>query len=149
MLLLDAGKGALAVLLPGLVGAPEWVVFATAPLVVIGHNWPVFLGFRGGKGAAVLLGVSLGLFPVITAICLAPIAVVMLLFRNVVLGAATGYLVVCLAVILTGAGWGMVVLSILLAVLAGAAYLLNFRTEISRLARAGDWGRLVLFRFVD
>ena len=56
---------------------------------------------------------------------------------------------VCLAVILTGAGWGMVVLSILLAVLAGAAYLLNFRTEISRLARAGDWGRLVLFRFVD
>ena len=90
VLLLDAGKGALAVLLPGLVRAPEWVVFATAPLVVIGHNWPVFLGFRGGKGAAVLLGVSLGLFPVITAICLAPIAVVMLLFRNVVLGAATG-----------------------------------------------------------
>ena len=149
VLLLDAGKGAVAVLLPGIVGAPGWVIFATAPLVVIGHNWPVFLGFRGGKGAAVLLGVSLGLFPVITAVCLAPIAVVMVLFRNVVLGAASGYLLVCLVVILTGAEWEMIALSILLAVMAGATYLLNFRNEISILARARQWRRLILLRFVD
>ena len=48
VLLLDAGKGALAVLVPGLVDAPGWTIFATAALVVVGHNWPVFLGFRGG-----------------------------------------------------------------------------------------------------
>ena len=149
VLLLDAGKGALAVLAPGLVGAPDWAVFATAPLVLIGHNWPVFLNFRGGRGAAVLLGVSLGLFPLITAVCLIPIAVVMLLFRNVVLGAATGYVLVCLAVILTGAGWTKVVLSILLALVAGAAYLWNFRGEISAMVREGQWRRLILLRFVD
>ncbi len=149
VLLLDAGKGALAVLLPGIVGAPDWVVFATAPLVVVGHNWPVFLGFRGGKGAAVLLGVSLGLFPVITAACLVPIAIIMVLFRNVVLGAATGYILVCLVVILTGEEWGMIVLSIILAVVAGATYLFNFRGGIARMVSGGQWRRLALFRFVD
>ena len=149
VLLLDAGKGALAVLVPGLVGAPGWTIFATAALVVIGHNWPVFLGFRGGRGAAVLLGVSFALFPVITAVCLVPIAVVMLVFRNVVLGAATGYLSICLAVILTGAEWQMVTLSVLLVVMAGATYLSNFRREITLLARDRQWRRLFLFRFVN
>ena len=133
-------RGALAVLAPGLVGAPDWAVFATAPLVLIGHNWPVFMNFRGGKGAAVLLGVSLGLFPVITAVCIIPIAIVMLLFRNVVLGAATGYVLVCLAVILTDEGWTKVLLSILLAVVAGAAYLWNFRGEISAMAHEAGSG---------
>ena len=142
VLLLDAGKGALAVQVPGLVDAPGWTIFATAALVVIGHNWSVFLGFRGGRGAAVILGVSLALFPVITAACLVPIAVVMLVFRNVVLGTATGYLLVCLAVILTGAEWRMMALSILLVVMAGATYLLNFRREISLLARDRQWRRL-------
>ena len=149
VLLLDAGKGALAVLVPGLIDAPGWTIFATAALVVVGHNWPVFLKFRGGKGAAVLLGVSLGLFPVITAVCLVPIVVIMVVSRNVVLGAAAGYVLVCLGVILTGAGGSMVALSIVLAVVAGATYLLNFRVAISRMAREGQWRRILLMRFID
>ncbi len=149
VLTLDAGKGALSVLAPALVNAPEWTVFASAPLVLIGHNWPVFLRFRGGKGAAVLLGVSLGLFPLFTAFCLIPIALVMVLFRNVVLGAATGYVLVCLTLIVVGTEWSMVALSILLAVLAGVAYLFGFRRDISAMARNGEWRRLMLFRFVQ
>ena len=149
VLLLDAGKGALAALAPTLVNAPEWAVFATTALVLTGHNWPVFLKFRGGKGAAVLLGVSLGLFPVITAFCLIPIALVMLLLRNVVAGAAVGYLLVCLALIVTGAEWQMITLSILLAILAAATYLIGFRREIRTLAREGQWRRLLLFRFIE
>ena len=149
VLTLDAGKGALTVLAPSLVNAPEWTVFAVAPLVLIGHNWPVFLRFRGGKGAAVLLGVSLGLFPIITAFCLIPIALVMILFRNVVLGAATGYVLICLTVITVGTEWPMVALSISMAVLAGVTYLFGFRREISAIARTGEWRRLMLFRFIE
>ena len=147
VLTLDAGKGALAVLAPAMVSAPEWTVFATAPLVLIGHNWPVFLRFRGGKGAAVLLGVSLGLFPVITALCLIPIALVMLLLRNVVIGAALGYVLVCVALIATGIEWPMVALSILLAVLAGATYLFGFRRHIRVMVQSGQWRNLMLLRF--
>lgn len=149
VLVLDSGKGALAVVVPMLVNAPEWTVYATALLVLAGHNWPVFLRFRGGKGAAVLLGVSLGLFPVITALCLIPIALVMLFSRNVVLGAATGYVLVCLALIITGAEWQMVMLSILLAVLAGATYLFGFRRQIRDSTQNQQWRRLLMFRFVE
>ena len=101
----------------------------------MGHNWPVFLKFRGGKGAAVLLGVSLGLFPLVTAICLVPVVLVMLLLRNVVAGAAAGYVLVCLVLIFTGTEWQMVALSILLAVLAGGTYLYGFRRAISAMIK--------------
>ena len=147
VLVLDAGKGTLAVLSPMLVGAPEWTVFAAAPMVLIGHNWPVFLGFRGGKGAAVLLGVSLGLFPVITAICLIPVALVMLLLRNVVVGATVGYALICLALIFAGTEWPMITLSILLALLAAITYLMGFRREIISMAQGGQWRRLLMLRF--
>jgi glycerol-3-phosphate acyltransferase PlsY len=58
-LLLDALKGVVAVLLCGLVGMPS----ATAAAVgaVLGHMYPVWLKFRGGKGVATTLGVLLGL----------------------------------------------------------------------------------------
>ena len=149
VLVVDAGKGALAVLVPTLVGAPTWTIFATAPLVLIGHNWPVWLQFRGGQGAAVLLGVSLGLFPVVTAVCLIPVALVMIIFRNVVLGSATAYVLVCIALVIVGTEWQMVLLSILLTVLAGATYLFRSRRRISASVRNKQWRRLLSFRFVE
>lgn len=149
VLAVDAGKGALAVLVPTLVGAPAWTIFATAPLVLVGHNWPVWLQFRGGKGAAVLLGLSLTLFPVVTAVCLITVALIMIIFRNVVLGAAMGYVLVCMALIIVGTEWQMVLLSILLTVLAGATYLFGFRRQISALVQDKQWRRLLSFRFVE
>ena len=149
VLALDIGKGALAALLPTVVGAPDWTIFAAAPLVLMGHNWPVFLQFRGGQGAAVLLGVSLGLFPVVTAACIIPIALVMIIFRNVVLGAAIGYVLVCVGLIVVGTEWRMVLLSILLTVLAGATYLVRLRREISALVKNKQWRRLLSFRLVE
>ena len=136
-------------LVPTFVGAPAWTIFATAPLVLMGHNWPVWLQFRGGKGAAVLLGLSLALFPVVTAVCLITTALVMIIFRNVVLGAATGYVLVCMALIIVGTEWKLVLLSILLAVLAGATYLFGFRRQISALIQDKQWRRLLSFRFVE
>ena len=149
VLALDVGKGALAVLVPTLVNAPEWTIFATASLVLIGHNWPVFLKFRGGQGAAVLLGVSLGLFPVVTAVCIIPVALVMIIFRNMVLGSATAYVLVCVALVIVGTEWSMVLLSILLTVLAGATYLFRSRRRISASIRNKQWRRLLSFRFVE
>ena len=73
VIVIDTGKGWLAAgLLPGLdlplVGIDPaidrmWLAVACASAVVVGHVYPVWYGFRGGKGAATLLGVVLGLKP--------------------------------------------------------------------------------------
>lgn len=58
--LVDVGKGVLAALFPGWFGVPpDLLPLAQAACVLtatVGHTWPVFFGFRGGKGAATLVG---------------------------------------------------------------------------------------------
>ena len=63
-LLLDASKGAAAVLIAQNVSGSDWVKAAAAIAVIVGHIFPVWLGFRGGKGVATGVGVFLVLAPV-------------------------------------------------------------------------------------
>lgn len=60
-LLGDAGKGWLAVVLAQAYGLPNEVIAAVALAVFLGHVFPVFLRFQGGKGVATAVGVLLGL----------------------------------------------------------------------------------------
>jgi acyl-phosphate glycerol 3-phosphate acyltransferase len=54
---LDFSKGAISVGIPLVLGLPELSVFLSGVAVVAGHNWSVFLGFKGGRGAAASFGV--------------------------------------------------------------------------------------------
>jgi len=62
-LIADVGKGALAIVIAKVLSGHELVVFIAGVAAVIGHNWPVFLRFRGGRGLAVVIGVLLALLP--------------------------------------------------------------------------------------
>lgn len=59
--LLDVGKGVLAVLLAMQCTDQQLWWAVSGLLAVIGHNWPLFFGFRGGKGVATTIGVTLTL----------------------------------------------------------------------------------------
>jgi glycerol-3-phosphate acyltransferase PlsY len=73
VVLIDVGKGFLAsAWLPGLVlpgvgidnsVSREWLTVACAASVILGHVYPLWYGFRGGKGAATLVGTLLGIQP--------------------------------------------------------------------------------------
>ena len=61
----DVGKGALAIYLAQKLGFLGYNLFQAQALaaffVVAGHNWPIFLKFKGGRGLASLIGVLLAL----------------------------------------------------------------------------------------
>ncbi len=61
VLLLDVGKGVVSVLVPWLVWDSMEIMLFAAFLVVLGHCYPVFLRFSGGKGAATGIGVMLSI----------------------------------------------------------------------------------------
>ncbi|NQW24157.1 MAG: glycerol-3-phosphate acyltransferase [SAR202 cluster bacterium] len=144
VLLVDAAKGVAAVAVPNLLGIDDWALFITTPLVVAGHNWPMFLGFRGGKGAAAILGISLAIVPWLTVITVAPSIVVMLLLRNVVLGAAFGFAVLNALLWVTGQDAKMTALCLLLTALVTGTYLISVRRHIVSSIKTRQWRALFM-----
>jgi acyl phosphate:glycerol-3-phosphate acyltransferase len=93
VLIFDSMKGWLAVMMPVwfLSAGDSPVLFENFRVLcgtaaVIGHVFPVFAGFRGGKGVATLLGVAAGMQPVAALICIGLFLLVLLLTHYVSLG---------------------------------------------------------------
>lgn len=90
-LLLDAMKGFVAVFLamqfaPSTANGPSTLAIAVAVTAVIGHVFPVWLGFKGGKGIATALGVFLALVPLVALASVGVFALIVATTRLVSLG---------------------------------------------------------------
>jgi glycerol-3-phosphate acyltransferase PlsY len=86
VLALDVTKGLTAVVVPRILDAPPAVVGSAAVAVVVGHVYPVFFGFRGGKGVATSAGALGALAPVAMALGLVLFIAVVAWKRYVSLG---------------------------------------------------------------
>jgi glycerol-3-phosphate acyltransferase PlsY len=85
----DVLKGVLPVMLARLLGVVPWIVALTAWAALLGHVYPLFFRFRGGKGVATALGVLAAINPVAGAGLLGIWLVVALVFRYSSLAALT------------------------------------------------------------
>ena len=113
VLALDAAKGVAAVLLvPRLFGAhqanfanTDWWPLACGVAAIVGHVWPAFLGFRGGKGVATAAGAFGALAPVPLVAAMLAFGLVLLVTRYMSLGSLSGAVVLPLGVaLLRGVG---------------------------------------------
>lgn len=116
--LLDIAKALVAVIIAGrLVPESPWVPVLCGLLVVIGHNWPVFFRFRGGKGIASTIGMILALAPLAGVIAGAIAILSIVLTRYVSLGSLlfTGLLPVIVLVLDYSAelAWGCLAVAVL------------------------------------
>jgi glycerol-3-phosphate acyltransferase PlsY len=93
VLAIDIGKGVVAMVIAKVLNIPELAYYATGVVVILGHNFPVFLKFRGGKGGATAVGVlSFLMFPFGFLIGLAVFVLLMLITRFPTLSYGIGLL---------------------------------------------------------
>ncbi len=82
---IDAGKGVLTVLIAQAVGLPQAASLLIGVVAVAGHNWSVFIGFKGGRGESTAIGVLLALITQPMLIIAGPALATLFIKRNVII----------------------------------------------------------------
>lgn len=149
VLSVDIIKGAFAVMIPVL--AAHWLNLDTdiihlkivsAICVVLGHVFPLYANFNGGKGVATSLGVIFALNPLAAAISLGVFLIVFISFNYVSLGSICASISFPAMLFVLGVdSWSLKIFGIIL----GALVILAHRKNIQRLL-SGEEGKMNLFK---
>ena len=143
-LLCDALKGVVSILIAILISKiwkdvdSDILKYIAGLFAIIGHTFPIFFGFRGGKGVATALGVLLTLNWKIGLICLIFALIIMAVTRIVSIGSIlAAVLYPILTIFMGGTKFWCIVISIAIALLV----IFNHRENIKRL-RNGEESKL-------
>jgi len=125
--IIDAGKGALAIIIAQATNMSQIVVIFTGAAAVIGHNWPVFLGFRGGRGEATTIGVLLVIITQPMLIMAIPAIAAHFILRDTTKAGAVLFVPLPLICWLVGLSGALIAYSIALPCLVGITHFLRTR----------------------
>jgi glycerol-3-phosphate acyltransferase PlsY len=92
---------------------------------MLGHNFPVYIGFRGGKGAAVMTGLSLVVVPYLTLLSVPALLLGYVIFRSAFWAMMMTFISINILTIVTGQPTAQVALCIALTLLVGSTHLLR------------------------
>jgi glycerol-3-phosphate acyltransferase PlsY len=130
---LDIAKGLVAVLIANSETSSPWPLVAAAAAIV-GHVFPVWLRFKGGKGVAVAGGAMIGLVPLPAVIVLILWVIVVAVTRYVSVASIVAAAVFPFLVLGFGAPWPTVVFAVLAAIMV----IVRHRANIQRLLRGQE-----------
>ena len=135
---LDAVKGFVpAFFFPRLLeSAPPWLGLACGVAAVAGHNWPVWLKFKGGKGVSTSAGMLLGIAPAAVGVGFAVFALTVALTRFVSLGSILAAIAVPAAYLWMNGADNRLLASAL--VVMGALVIFKHRANVGRLLRGTE-----------
>ena len=128
--LVDAGKGALAILIAQAANIPQAALLVAGAAAVTGHNWPVFIGFRGGRGVSTTIGVLLTVITQPMLIVAGPAVLALLIKKNVTLACALLFIPLPLVCWWLGAPGLLVTYSMALPALVGFTHFIRTRRQV-------------------
>jgi len=126
-LLADIAKGVIPVLLALLTGLPEAWVAAIAMATFLGHIFPLYLGFKGGKGVATMLGVMLPWQPVAAGIGILVWVIALKISHYVSLASILAALLLPLLILSTGGSVPALLVGIVFAALVTWKHAANIK----------------------
>ncbi len=126
----DAGKGILAILIAQAASLPQVAILLTGVASVIGHNCPVFIGFRGGRGEATTIGVLLTLITQPMLILTGPALATLAIKKNVTLASTILFIPLPLVCWLLGLPGLFIAYSITLPCLVGFTHFIRTRRAV-------------------
>lgn len=129
----DMLKGTAAVLIGGYLGGGYGEILAGI-FVILGHNWPILLGGKGGKGIATTIGLMLPIDPLMVALIVIVGIIIIITTRYVSLASITGVTIYPIAMIITKKPAEYIAFSLILSAIA----IYRHRANIGRLLKGTE-----------
>ena len=105
----------------------RWRPFLAGALVVIGHNYPFYMNFKGGKGTASAIGLMIGFDPLWGVIMISVIILSTIITNYLVAGTVSIYLVMIYLAVFKYAQTEIIIMSVLLGILGIYKHRMNFK----------------------
>ena len=140
----DAAKGALVIIIGRAFGVSDYTLFVVAIAVTAGHNWSPYIGFKGGKGVAVIFGISLAMAPLLSIMAGPIVFVIYFASRSWVWAFGAGIIAINAIFIIAGAPWLCIALCLVLSVLVIATHFAREFSELKQALRDRNWRKFGL-----
>jgi acyl phosphate:glycerol-3-phosphate acyltransferase len=141
VLLADIGKGAAGVWVAELLGTSLIVQMAAGVCVVLGHSFPVFLKFHGGKGGAACIGILMYFMPWGVPIFLGTFLLLLAIIRTPTISYSVAFVSFAFIAIFINHSWELLVYAIILTALPLVRYIPRL---VEMRNKGGSWKHVVV-----
>ncbi len=131
----DMLKGAAVILIGRSLGLSDIQLVIAALVTIAGHNWSIFLRFKGGKGMATTAGIIIALMPLVAVVAIAIFVIVLAITRYVSLAS----MIMAGSLPIISLIFGMPAAYTIFGLLAAGSAILRHRSNIGRLARKQEY----------